>query len=64
MTGGAQVIHEGSAADNRYKLYSPDGGKTWELYDLTTDRSETEDLARKHPDLVKEIAAKLSAWRE
>lgn len=30
----------------------------WELYDLSKDRSETTNLADKHPDRVKEMAAK------
>jgi len=32
-------------------------GGDWELYDLKTDRSETKNLAAKHPDKVKELSA-------
>jgi arylsulfatase len=38
-------------------------GKPWELYVMgTADRSEMTDLAAKHPDKVKELAAKYDAW--
>ena len=33
----------------------------WELYDLTHDRSETVDAARKHPQVVKELS---DAWHQ
>ena len=33
----------------------------WELYDLTTDRAETNNLAEEHPEKVKAMAAK---WQE
>jgi len=38
-------------------------GKTglWELYNFRTDRSETHDLAEKHPEKVKELAG---LWKE
>ena len=36
---------------------SPKGG-AWELYDLKTDRTETVDLATKHPHRVKSLAAR------
>jgi len=34
-------------------------GDPWELYDLTTDRAEQQNLAAKHPDKVKELS---DAW--
>jgi arylsulfatase len=30
----------------------------WELYDMENDRSETNDLAAKYPEIVKELSAK------
>ena len=33
-----------------------------ELYDLSRDISEAEDLADEHPEKVKELHAKLTAW--
>lgn len=38
--------------------------KRWELYDLATDRTETTDLALKHPDKVEELAARWQTWAE
>jgi arylsulfatase len=37
-------------------------GGRWELYDLTKDRVEGNDLAGKHPEKVRELAAKWEAW--
>lgn len=34
----------------------------WELYDLETDRVETNDLAKQHPEIVKELAAEWQKW--
>ena len=34
----------------------------WELYDLQADRTELHNLARTHPDKVKEMAAKYDEW--
>jgi len=36
--------------------------KRWELYDLEADRTETQDLAAKHPQKVKELAAAYDRW--
>ena len=42
-----------------------DRGKTdWELYDLSEDRSETENAARQEPDIAKKLQAKWRAWAE
>ncbi|MEM9381014.1 MAG: arylsulfatase [Planctomycetota bacterium] len=38
--------------------------KTWELYDLSRDRTETRDLAAEHPERVRELAAAWFAWAE
>ncbi|MHC5543731.1 sulfatase, partial [Singulisphaera rosea] len=35
-----------------------------ELYNLHDDLSETKDLAAAHPDRVKDLHAKLLAWRK
>ena len=36
----------------------------WELYDLAADRTETDNLAPKQPEKVKELAAYWQAWAE
>lgn len=57
--------HEGNAGVRRggWKLvrkYRQD----WELYDIDADRSELDDLAGDHPDVVAELAAEYEAWAD
>ena len=49
--------------DNRYKLITQNKGKTWMLFDLAADRSETKDLAAEKPEIVRKMKATLDAWR-
>ncbi|MCE9562902.1 MAG: arylsulfatase [Planctomycetes bacterium] len=55
--------HEGNRAVRvgDWKLVGKHGGP-WELYDLSKDRVEANDLRAKHPDMVKELVAKYDAW--
>jgi len=55
--------HEGNCAvrDGQWKLVRRFPGP-WELYDMTVDRTETNDLAAKNPGKVKELAAAYDAW--
>ena len=39
-------------------------GKDWELYDLSQDRTETQDLAAKRPDQVRKLATMYDAWAQ
>ena len=39
-------------------------GKPWELYDLETDRTETNNLIDKHPSQSSELAKMWEAWRQ
>ncbi|AQT67449.1 Choline-sulfatase [Anaerohalosphaera lusitana] len=48
---------------DRYKLYSRNEGEDYELYDILTDPSESEDITEKHPDAAQEMIAKLDKWR-
>ena len=51
--------HEGNRAIRKgdWKLTMRIGNKqTWELYNLAEDRSETKDLAAKHPEKVQQLA--------
>lgn len=48
--------------DGRYKIISTDNGKTFALYDLVADASETMDLAAKDPDRLARTRAALEAW--
>lgn len=47
----------------RYKIYSPDEGRTFELYDLIDDMAEAHDLAASHPELMAGMKTVLDAWR-
>lgn len=53
-----------SLTDNRYKIYSPDDGKTFELYDLIEDPSEKNNLAGRKPDIVSKMTRLLNQWRQ
>ncbi len=53
-----------SLVNNRYKLYSPDQGESYELYDLIEDKEETSDIAEDHPEVVQRMVPKLAEWRE
>jgi len=61
---GFQFQSQQSLTDNRYKLYSDDKGKTYELYDLTNDPYETSDIAAAHPDVVTSMKKTLDEWIE
>jgi arylsulfatase len=58
--------HEGNRAvrDENWKLVAKGEDGAWELYDMTSDRSEMHDLAAKEPDRVKKMAAAWQAWAE
>ncbi|WP_255720990.1 sulfatase-like hydrolase/transferase [Dyadobacter sp. CY261] len=53
---GARYARQGN-----WKLVSPASDSAWQLYDLSTDRSETTNLAEQHSDKVKRLA---SLWHE
>jgi arylsulfatase len=56
--------HEGNRAirSGDWKLVAKGAGARWELYDIAADRTESTDLARKHPGRVKELAGRWEAW--
>jgi arylsulfatase A-like enzyme len=51
-------------SDDQYKLFSGDGGASWELYDLENDPSETQDIAANHMERVEGMKVQLEAWIE
>ncbi|MBN2326003.1 MAG: sulfatase-like hydrolase/transferase [Candidatus Omnitrophica bacterium] len=53
-----------SLVDNRYKIYSNDGGKSFELYDLIEDPSESTNLRDEKPEQVKKMTKQIDVWRD
>ncbi|MDX2033485.1 MAG: arylsulfatase [Blastocatellia bacterium] len=55
--------HEGNRAvrEGKWKLVAKEN-QPWELYDIEADRTEMADLAAKHPERVKAMAAQWDAW--
>ena len=39
-------------------------GKKWELYDMRTDRTETNDLSASHPEILQSLRTKWSNWAD
>lgn len=58
--------HEGNRAirSGQWKLVAKGEDGPWELYDLTTDRAESHDLAAVHADRVSELSAEWQRWAE
>jgi len=48
--------------DRDWKIVRHGSKASWELYDLSQDRTELSDLAAEHPDRVAEMAGKWEAW--
>lgn len=57
--------HIGNAAARagQWKIVR-EADKSWELYDMSTDRSELHDLAARHPEVVAELAARWQRWAD
>jgi len=59
--------HEGNAAvrHGRFKLvkaYAAGNPSNWELYDISRDRSELNDLSATMPDVVAELSRYYEQW--
>ncbi|MEJ6571544.1 MAG: sulfatase-like hydrolase/transferase [Akkermansiaceae bacterium] len=50
--------------DNQYKIYKGKKGKSWELYDLTKDPSEKNDLAGKKPEVLTKMIKTFETWKK
>ncbi len=50
--------------DNRYKLASFDGGKSFQLYDLVDDVGETTDISSVKPQIVEKLKKILQQWQK
>ena len=49
--------------DGDWKLLVTDDGDRVELYHIAEDRAEANDLAVRHPELVKQLTARLESWK-
>ena len=56
--------HEGNRAirDGKWKLVAKGARGAWELYDMSLDRAETNDLAEQQPARVENMAAQWEKW--
>ncbi|QDV51266.1 arylsulfatase [Gimesia fumaroli] len=73
LKGEAKTLHDSLAwywSGNRalrqgpWKLVWDTQVKEWELYDISADRCETNNLAAQHPDRVKQMAQDWFAWAD
>jgi arylsulfatase len=70
MSGEARTLgfeHERNRGylKGEWKIVSEEyRGGEWELYHITEDRLEQNDLAEEYPDKVSELAAEYQAWAE
>ena len=46
-----------------HKIYSDDGGKTFELYDISEDPAESINMAASHPDKFEEMVTEWHRWK-
>jgi len=61
---GFQSSRQVSLTDNRYKIYSKDGGKNYMLFDLLEDPAESKDIAAEKPQILHSMKAALATWRQ
>ena len=54
----------GAIRQGNWKLLENFGDGSLELYDLSRDLGETENLAEKHPEKAKQLQQQLSTWRK
>ena len=60
--------HGRALRDGHWKMVSStdpriNGSGRWELYDMRTDKTETNNLAQQHPDVVKHLDRLYQDWR-
>ena len=60
---GFESKNQVSLTDNRYKIYSSDKGKTFELYDLIDDPGEKNNIAKDKPEILGTMKKQFEKWR-
>ncbi|MBV6640600.1 MAG: sulfatase-like hydrolase/transferase [Cyclobacteriaceae bacterium] len=61
---GFQFKDQLSWVEGKYKLYSPDQGESWELYDIDADPGETSDISTENGTMVTRLRSDLLRWVE
>jgi arylsulfatase A-like enzyme len=59
---GAGIDYFSESED--YSKRKPNGEIQWELYDMESDRTETNNLAEKYPEIVKQMAQGWNQWKK
>lgn len=59
---GFQSRNQQSWVKDRYKLITVDAGKSWELFDMHNDPSESVDLSEQEESIVAVMKTELEAW--
>ena len=59
-----QFNNQRAVIDDQFKLYSPDRGVTYELYDILADKSETRNLYSEKKDIADRLKKILVDWLE
>jgi hypothetical protein len=47
---------------NRYKLLSFDSGQSFHLFDIIDDPTESKDIAKSYPKIIKQMRRQLDEW--
>ncbi|HOX03955.1 MAG TPA: sulfatase-like hydrolase/transferase [Candidatus Paceibacterota bacterium] len=61
---GGENLPDLAVRDGRWKLLCEFDGLSPQLYDLDQDPAETSNLAARHPDIVRRLAASVRQWHE
>jgi arylsulfatase A-like enzyme len=57
-------FHNAAIRNTRWSLVSEDGGSepNWQLFDLTEDAGQKNDVAAKHPELIRDMGKVFDTW--
>ena len=58
-----QLRDQIAVTDNRFKIYSPDRGDNFQLFDILTDPGEYTDLSQENPTAKKQLIEDFRDWK-